>query len=108
MRIRNRVYPHPVLKNKEKSKMRIDFVYTDETGENIDYTELNSVETAEEELLALIEEFNRVEKARYGDDAVLRTLQCWMVPPSERDKKVALKKKMDDAYNSLVNGPGEK
>ena len=68
--------------------IKIDFIYTDKNGEWIDYAEVHSVETAEEELVALIEKFNHVEKARWGDDAVLRTLQCWMVPAwIEYDKK---------------------
>lgn len=52
--------------------MRVHFIYSDKDGEQEDYTELNSLRGAEEQLKGIVQQYNKVEKQRYGDTAVLR------------------------------------
>jgi len=82
--------------------MKVNFIYTDKNGEWNDCCDVPDLEHAETELLRILAQFNHVEKARYGKDAVLRTFKCLVL-----DKKKSLKKKkMDEAYDALVHGPG--
>jgi len=65
--------------------MKIDFIYTDKNGDWNDCCEVaGGLENAEAELLRILNNFNRVEKARYGKDAVLRKLKYWLVPNNMR------------------------
>ena len=51
--------------------MKIDFIYTDKNGDWNDCCEVaGGLENAEAELLRILNNFNRVEKTRYGKDAV--------------------------------------
>ena len=55
--------------------MRVKFIFDDGKGFNhIDEADVESFEKAEQELRDLIEEFNRVEEGRHGDEACLRAL----------------------------------
>jgi len=85
--------------------MRVDFIYTDKNGDWIDYCDVPDFEHAETELIRILANFNHVEKARYGKDAVLRIFKYLLVPV-EGTVKSLKKKKMDDAYDALVHGPG--
>ena len=80
--------------------IKVDFVYTDKNGEYNDSAKVESLATAEKELVELIGYFNATEKGRYGDKAVLRKFVRIV-----ESKKSALKKRMDNAYDNLVAGP---
>ncbi len=83
--------------------MRAYFIYTDKNGEHDDYAEVVSTGDAEQQLISIVEHFNRIEKSRYGDKAVLRKFSRVV-----NADKSALKKHMDAAYDNLINGPGNK
>jgi len=85
--------------------MKVHFIYTDKNGNWNDCCDVPDLEHAEAELIRILANFNCVEKARYGKDAVLRTFKYLLVPV-EGTVKSLKKKKMDDAYDALVHGPG--
>ncbi len=83
--------------------IKIYFVYSDKNGEHEDSAKVESPKTAEDELIELIRYFNVMEKGRYGKEAVLRKFVRIV-----EDGKSKLKKNMDDAYDALIHGPGNK